>query len=394
MKLYKLLLGAFSLWSLFAALSCKKHISTTHFAGIVDSMNGVKVKVISMDFSQVYDSTTIKNNKFSLNISLPSSDFYVVQFISPASGKGMKWLHPCLVYLEDGSKNTFYANGPYAVLQEYYHIKSSSFDQQKLDEYKSLLNKKRKLLYSQKQTLIKKMDLYLSKRDIKKYNSCNDSALLIEKAITNVGRVTMTEFIKKNYNTIVTPYFMTQMGDYSENYELYLSVLDKLSPEVKRTKYFEEASALLQSFEKIKVGSKVPTIAGFDKSGKPFNYKYSNYKYTLIDFWASYCNPCRKDFPQLKNLYAKYKNNGFSIVSVSIDDKKERWVSTSTEENIPWYDVCEAMKQEDSKNVQNFVVTSIPLNYLLNEKGEMIAKNIDLDSLNSFLAHKLSSGRN
>lgn len=394
MRSNRLLSIVFILWSLFAALSCKKHVSAVHFIGIVDSMNGVKVKLTSTDFSQIFDSTIVKNNRFSLNTSLPSSDFYVIQFISSDSSKGMKWIHPCLVYLEDGSKNVFYANGPYTVLQEYYQIRSSSFDQQKLNEYKSLLNIKRKLLYSTKQILIKNMDLYLSRRDTKKYNRCNDSALRIESAIADLGRSTMTEFIKRNNGTIITPYFITQMGDYSENHALYQRVLDNLSPTVKHTKFFEEASALLESFEKIKIGSKAPMIAGNDKSGKPFNYRFSNYKYTLIDFWASYCIPCRKDFPQLKDIYSKYRSDGFSVISVSIDDKKERWITASTEENIPWYDVCETIKQEDSKNVQNFVVTSIPLNYLLNEKGEIITKNIDLDCLNNFLSQNLSFGRN
>lgn len=180
------------------------------------------------------------------------------------------------------------------------------------------------------------------------------------------------------------------MSDFSSNYNLYKNTLDGLTPEVKNTKYFEQASNLLKAVEKIRIGKEVPAIAGRDKFGKPFNNKFSKFKYTLIDFWASYCYPCREEFPELKTIFNKYKDKGFSVVSVSIDRKKDWWLYASLKDSLPWYNVCEAVKQEDSKNIENFAVTIIPMNYLVNEKGQLIAKDIDLTKLSKLLSSKLN----
>jgi thiol-disulfide isomerase/thioredoxin len=382
--------------NLIIITSCNRSNNNTmakiHLEGLVDSINDTKVRITNTDFSIAYDSTIVKNNKFKFNTTLPSSGFYVLDFVSPtASFHGMKWSHPCHIYIENNAKYTIYASGPFEILEEFYRIQSSSYDEQKLEQYRALWNKKRKNIDSVSKVFSKKIDYYLSTGDDKRYRDYNDSLLNIDNIRRNSNISAMREFIKANNNTIVTPYFISQMVDYSENYSLYKEVLDHLRPRIKSTKYFEQASDMLLAFEKIRIGKEVPVIAGSDKSGTAYKYSFSKNKYTLIDFWASYCYPCRQDFTQLKSIYGKYKSMGFSIVSVSIDNDKDWWLKASSEEKLPWYDVCEAVKQEDSQNIQNYAVTIIPVNYLLNAKGQLIQKNIELDSLNRLLAKKLTS---
>lgn len=339
MKGSKLLLLILCALNIAIVTSCKNvHSSKIHMEGIVDSLNGVEVRITNIDFSIIYDSTVVRNNQFKFNTTLPSAGFYMIDFISPTpSFHGMKWMHPSKVYMENNAKYTLFATGPFEILEEFYRIKSTSYDEKKLEEYRYLWNKKRRNIDSIAKVFNKKLDYYLSKGDDKRYRDYNDSLLNLDDIKRNSNISTMREFIKTNNNTIITPYFISEMEDYSENYALYKKVLDNLTAEVKNTKYFEEASNMLAAFEKIRIGKEVPAIVGSDRFGNPFKYNFSKYNYTLIDFWASYCNPCREDFIQMKTLYNNYKNKGFSIISVSIDDKKDKWLKALSQENLPWY---------------------------------------------------------
>nr|WP_262895510.1 TlpA disulfide reductase family protein [Mucilaginibacter segetis] len=110
----------------------------------------------------------------------------------------------------------------------------------------------------------------------------------------------------------------------------------------------------------------------------------------MLDFWASYCIPCREQMPDLKALYNKYKSKGFEIVSVSIDEDQWKWKKASAQDSIPWYNIAECVDQSDSKNIRNFVIKSIPANYVLNNKGELMGRNMNLDSLKDMLKDKLN----
>jgi len=390
MKINTTIVLIFIVFILVWATSCNNHVKI-HVEGLVDSIDGVKVRITNIDNTVAYDSTVVKGKKFNLNSALPSPGFYTLEFVSPtASFHGMKWLHPCFTYVENNSRYKFYAVGPDEIISDHYKISSTSLNEQKFEQYRAQWNVKRKETDSLIRMTSKKRDYYLSIGDHNAYNNFSDTLLFLDSLKRNLNTSVMREFIRVNNNTVITPYFITQMSDFSSNYNLYKNTLDGLTPEVKNTKYFEQASNLLKAFEKIRIGKEVPAIAGRDKFGEPFNNKFSKYKYTLIDFWASYCYPCREEFPELKTIFNKYKDKGFSIVSVSIDRKKDWWLYASLKDSLPWCNVCEAVKQEDSKNIENFAVTTIPMNYLVNEKGQLIAKDIDLTKLSKLLSSRLN----
>lgn len=107
-------------------------------------------------------------------------------------------------------------------------------------------------------------------------------------------------------------------------------------------------------------------------------------EYVLLDFWASWCGPCRAEVPILKNAYSEYNSKGFGIFMVSIDKDKAKWEEASTEENLPWTNVL------DRNGVQGtYAVTFIPQNFLIDKDGMIVAKNLRGENLEKKLAELL-----
>ena len=113
----------------------------------------------------------------------------------------------------------------------------------------------------------------------------------------------------------------------------------------------------------------------------PENFKG---KYLLIDFWASWCGPCRKAIPHLKEAYAKYKAQGFEILSVSIDRKETDWKKALNEEKMPWSQTCAPNSGKDIMSTYQF--SGIPHLVLLDKDGKIIERGIVATELDETLA--------
>ena len=98
-------------------------------------------------------------------------------------------------------------------------------------------------------------------------------------------------------------------------------------------------------------------------------------KVVLIDFWASWCGPCRKENPNVVNVYKKYKDQGFDILSVSLDSNKDRWMSAIEKDNMTWAHVSD-LKGWKNEVAKTYGISSIPATILLDKEGKIIARNL------------------
>lgn len=131
------------------------------------------------------------------------------------------------------------------------------------------------------------------------------------------------------------------------------------------------------------VGKSTPAfvLENADKTETSLSEVTKGKKYYLIDFWASWCAPCRKEIPNLKKLYAAYSNKGFEIVSISIDKKEADWKKALEEEQLAWPNFLDTKGASDA-----FRVKAIPAMFLVNEQGVVIEENIRGEALEKKLA--------
>jgi thiol-disulfide isomerase/thioredoxin len=103
-------------------------------------------------------------------------------------------------------------------------------------------------------------------------------------------------------------------------------------------------------------------------------------KWVLIDFWASWCGPCREELPELVKVYQAYHSNGFEVVGISLDDDAQAWQKAVKKMKLSWHHLSD-LKGWDSKAVETYKVFGIPTNLLVNPKGKIVASNIELEDL-------------
>lgn len=124
------------------------------------------------------------------------------------------------------------------------------------------------------------------------------------------------------------------------------------------------------------IGSLAPDIELPDAEGKMRKLSSLKGKVVLIDFWASWCGPCRKENPNVVAVYNKYHSKGFEIFSVSLDKDRESWLKAIAKDNLLWPDHVSDLKYWKSEGAKIYGVTSIPYTVLIDKKGKIVAKRL------------------
>lgn len=137
--------------------------------------------------------------------------------------------------------------------------------------------------------------------------------------------------------------------------------------------------------KKLMIGSVAPDIVQLTPEGESFDLKSLRGKVVLLDFWASWCGPCRKENPNVVKVYNKYKNQGFEILGISLDNNKERWLKAIAADQLTWPHVSD-LKKWSSQVARDYNVSSIPATYLIDEEGKILAKNLRGRALENKLA--------
>ena len=183
------------------------------------------------------------------------------------------------------------------------------------------------------------------------------------------------DFVKKFPGSYVSPlalirlYQATQNGTKTE--ELY-----KLIPaDIQFSALGNYVNQLITESKINPIGSVVSDFSQTDTAGTPINISAFRGKYVLVDFWASWCRPCRQENPNVVAAFSKYKNKNFTILGVSLDQNKKNWLDAIKMDGLQWSHVSD-LKGWSNQVAAIFKITSIPQNLLLDPEGRIIAKNL------------------
>ncbi|WGK64748.1 redoxin domain-containing protein [Croceiramulus getboli] len=223
----------------------------------------------------------------------------------------------------------------------------------------------------------------------------------IKKTITKMDSTTLatrSEKIRRKPGSIVAMVMLSDLlslniikGEQAD--QLYQSFDPKIQESV-LGQNIEEGIARLKSRElaakTAEIGNKAPEFSAPTPSGETLALSETLGKYTIIDFWASWCAPCRIENPNVVRAYQQYHDKGLNIISVSLDkpNQAEKWKQAIEKDNMDWYHVSN-LQFWDDPIARRYGVRSIPTTFLLDENGVIIAKNLRGDALQAKLAELL-----
>ncbi|KQM76235.1 hypothetical protein ASE74_19470 [Pedobacter sp. Leaf216] len=159
----------------------------------------------------------------------------------------------------------------------------------------------------------------------------------------------------------------------------------KLADKTQQGFYGRKIKEFMDAVEITSVGKMAPEFALKSNEGKLFSISDFKGKYVLIDFWASWCGPCRLENPNLVKAFEKFGPHGFTIVGLSMDSSKESWLTAVKTDNLSWIQLNDP-KSTSGKTAGIYGVKSLPANFLLNPAGKIIARNLRGEALEKKLS--------
>jgi peroxiredoxin len=168
------------------------------------------------------------------------------------------------------------------------------------------------------------------------------------------------------------------------------ATLDKFTEPLRATKVGQSKQAQIDKWKTVIVGATAPDFTQNDVDGNPVKLSDFRGKWVLIDFWASWCGPCRAENPNVVAAYNQYKDKNFTILGVSLDQPgaKEAWVKAIADDKLDWTQVSDLQGWKNAA-ADLYAVRSIPANFLLNPEGVIVAKNLRGEELATKLAEVL-----
>lgn len=196
------------------------------------------------------------------------------------------------------------------------------------------------------------------------------------------------EFIATNANSAVAPFALLVMMQLNDDPVVMEKRLEKMTDEAKSTYFGQAALKLVEDAKFASVGTEAPDFFQQDQNGKDVKLSSFRGKYVLVDFWASWCGPCRQENPNLVNAFNNYKDKNFTVLGVSLDRARDPWLKAIKDDNLAWTQVSDLKFWSNAVAVQ-YKIQSIPQNMLIDPKGVIIAKNLRGPELHTKLAELL-----
>ncbi len=192
------------------------------------------------------------------------------------------------------------------------------------------------------------------------------------------------DYLKANPSSYLSPSIL-QANSYSMDateLEEYLSAMDE---SLSASNIVKNLQARVEVLKKVAIGQPAPDFTQNDSMGNPVSLSSFKGKYVLIDFWAAWCGPCRGENPNVVKAYNTYNDKGFEVLGISLDDNRDSWLKAVKDDHLSWTHLSELNGWSNSA-ARLYGVNAIPGNFLINDEGIIVARNIRGEELQEKLA--------
>ncbi|MFN5416370.1 MAG: TlpA family protein disulfide reductase [Flavobacteriia bacterium] len=297
-----------------------------------------------------------KKGKFSISAKIPNADYYVIRL-------GNQFIN--IILRKDSDVKVY---GDAKNLAQFFNIVNSE-ESVKLNEY------------------IVRMRIYNMKKDSatqylrahpEQERAINESFMYLYTDFQNYKN----NFLKDNPNS---PALIPMLNDIDSEKEfpMYETVVQNLlagfpeSPAVQNVKkQYEDLKAKKAAMSFLEPGKVAPDFSQNKADGTPLKLSDLKGNVVLLDFWASWCGPCRAENPNVVKLYNKYKDAGFTVMSVSLDNNKDKWLAAIAKDGLVWPNHVSDLKYWQNAVAQQYKVSGIPFTVLIDKEGKIINKNL------------------